>query len=233
MAIRDFRPHWSVNAVHSTGLLICHGQDLFGIVLGPQSISGPLPYVQVHMGFTGEMSPRDVTLFLDRGITRKALRALVAFVLRMVDATHFRHSLPEFKVTPDFCKISKRSFMSTRTPATARGTTQLTYLRLGKMLLRDGYSGRMQLSSGGSRPCIMSGTRQCWYSSSVVRSADPLPSVGPHSVLLLDLCQADVPIFGPTGRVLWSLEYGYGSVCTLLGVVCHTCHNLAALQISK
>ena len=102
VAIREFYPCWYVNKVHPTGLLIYHGQDLLGIALRPQSISGPLPYVQVCRGFIGEMSPRDVSLLLRRGITRKALRALMGFVLRMVDANHFRHNLPDFPVTPEF-----------------------------------------------------------------------------------------------------------------------------------
>ena len=57
------------------------------------------------MGFIGEMSPRDVALPLDRGITRKALRSLLGFDLRLVDATHFWHCLPEFPATPDFCTL--------------------------------------------------------------------------------------------------------------------------------
>ena len=61
-----------------------------------------MPYAQVRIGFTGELSLRDTTLLLERGITRKALRALVAYVLRMMDATHFRHCLPNFPATPDF-----------------------------------------------------------------------------------------------------------------------------------
>ena len=55
------------------GLLVFHDQVLFGIALGPQTIFGPMCYAQVHLGFTGEISPRDVSLLLSRGITQKAL----------------------------------------------------------------------------------------------------------------------------------------------------------------
>ena len=72
-----------------------------------------------------------------------------------------------------------------------------------------------------------------WYSSSVVRLADPLSSVGRHSVLMLDLFQADVPVFGAKDCVLCSIGYGYEVWyvhCWALSMT-PTTHCLAALRM--
>ena len=98
------------------------------------------------MGFVGELSPRDVPPLLDRGITRKALRALVRFVLRMVDTTHFRHFLLDFLATPDFCTLvtgGEYVFVSWLRPVPG----MLTPCRLGRVMHHALCSGRTRLSS--------------------------------------------------------------------------------------
>ena len=43
-------PAFIVNIVHPTRLLVFRGQDLFGIIFWAQTIFGPMPYAQVHLG---------------------------------------------------------------------------------------------------------------------------------------------------------------------------------------
>ena len=77
--------------------------SLFGITVGPAAFAGPLAYPCANLGFTGEVPPADEKLLLSRGITRRALRHTLGFVLRALIAIHSRHCLPAVPSLPDHC----------------------------------------------------------------------------------------------------------------------------------
>ena len=101
LAISEFVPRWFVDCVTLSGILIFYGNSLFGIIVGPAALAGPLAYPCAKLGFTGEVTPADEKLLLSRGITRSALRHTLGFVLRIVVAIRSRHRLPTIPSLPD------------------------------------------------------------------------------------------------------------------------------------
>ena len=101
LAISDFVPRWSVNRVSPLGMIIFYGNSLFGIIVGPAAFTGPLAYPCANLGFTGEVTPADEKLLLSRGITWRALRHTLGFVLRAVVTIHSRHRLLAVPSLPD------------------------------------------------------------------------------------------------------------------------------------
>ena len=70
---------WPLNVWHPTGFYPFHALS---------------PYSCAQIGLTGEVTPRDASLLLSRGIMRKALRNVVSFILNEVAALHRSLTLP-------------------------------------------------------------------------------------------------------------------------------------------
>ena len=50
LAVPDFVLCWSINCVSPACILIFYGNSLFGIVIGPSAIAGPLAYPNANLG---------------------------------------------------------------------------------------------------------------------------------------------------------------------------------------
>ena len=84
---------------------------MFGIRLGPDPFRAPLPYPYAQIGLTGVVTPRDVSFLLSRGITRKALRHAVSFVMNEV-ALHCDHTSLTLPLVPCFSTCHDQRYVS-------------------------------------------------------------------------------------------------------------------------
>ena len=102
LKFQEFCPRWRVLAVTKHDVRILHGTELFGIRYGSDPFHATSPYPYVQIGFTGEISPQDVSLILSRGMTRNALRHVVTFLLNELAALHRDHHSLTLPVVPHF-----------------------------------------------------------------------------------------------------------------------------------
>ena len=113
LAIQDFCPRWRVLAVTEHYVRFLHGTELFGIRYGSDPFHAPSPYPYVQIGFTGEISPHDVSLILSRGVTRSAFRQIVTFLLNELAALYRNHAPLSLPVVPHFLACHTASAVHT------------------------------------------------------------------------------------------------------------------------
>ena len=79
----------------------------------PPAQRAPLPYPFAHIGFTGEVNPRDVAFLLSWGISRNALRQAFAFALNELATLYRNHTPLTLRVVPHFsaCHLPRLAFV--------------------------------------------------------------------------------------------------------------------------